>query len=178
MKRIISQRTVYFFGVEGESEQSFVAWLQRLSDQQGLSQHYQIENLGGGGYRQMLNEMLKLLRQKKQTRHSILVVDSDRSENGDDGMSIQELRKQASKHKITVILQKPNIEGVFLRMLGKKVQRNAKDALIRKWPIYKKPMNADSITKKFGLNDLLRAANQCEELMLLVNELGFNSTFP
>lgn len=59
-KKIIQQRTRYFLAVEGESEQSFIKWLQNLADQNGLHVHLDCQPLGGGGYEMMLNNNEKI----------------------------------------------------------------------------------------------------------------------
>jgi hypothetical protein len=51
--QIIKIRARFFVAVEGESEQSFVTWLQRLSDKE-LHIHLDSVLLGGGGFKSML----------------------------------------------------------------------------------------------------------------------------
>jgi hypothetical protein len=52
--QIIEKRARFFAAVEGESEQSFVAWLQMLS-QKDLHIHLDTVLLGGGGFKSMLD---------------------------------------------------------------------------------------------------------------------------
>jgi bisphosphoglycerate-dependent phosphoglycerate mutase len=58
-KRIIQQRKRIFIAAEGESEQSFVKWLQQLSDQQRLHIHLDCQTLEGGGYKTMLERAVR-----------------------------------------------------------------------------------------------------------------------
>lgn len=60
MIKIVKQRTRFHAAVEGEGEQSFIKWLQNLSDQQGLHIHLDCQLIGGGGYKSMLNEAVKV----------------------------------------------------------------------------------------------------------------------
>lgn len=64
LKRI-ARRTSFFVAVEGEGEQSFIAWLQRLSDRSGLHIYLDCHVLGGGGYKTMLAGAVRCSKQKK-----------------------------------------------------------------------------------------------------------------
>ena len=112
--RIIRKR--FFVAVEGESEQSFVTWLQRLAEKE-LHIHLDGVPLGGGGFKSMLQKAVKL--HKRRCRIGVyqdrfLIVDWDRAEQGD--WSIEKLRHEAARFKFAVVVQKPNHEGLLLRM--------------------------------------------------------------
>jgi len=82
----IRKRTRYFVGAEGESEQSFIKWLQDLSEQQNLHIHLDCYPLGGGGYSGMLRTALLYRRRglsKGGYHRSFLIVDGDRADTGD-----------------------------------------------------------------------------------------------
>lgn len=139
-KKIILQRTRYFFSVEGEGEQSVIKWMQELSDQNGLHVHLDCEVLKGGGYKTMLERAIRCRKRKERQKAkcSILLVDSDRADH-DDGWSLSRLRQEAAIHKITVCVQNPNLEGLFLRLMpGKEGLQPDKaniQALLRNaWP--------------------------------------------
>src|SRR5438874_1794305 len=110
--RIIKTRARFFIAVEGESEQSFVTWLQVLS-QTDLHIHLDSVPLGGGGFKSMLENAVRQHKRRCKTsgayKARFLIVDKDRSEQGD--WSIEKLRREAAKHKITVCVQSPNLEG-------------------------------------------------------------------
>ena len=55
-RKIIKQRQRIFIAAEGESEQSFVKWLQQLSDEKELHVHLDCLALNGGGYKPMLEK--------------------------------------------------------------------------------------------------------------------------
>lgn len=94
--KIILPRTKFFFAVEGPGEQSFIKWLQELSDRKGLHLNLDCEPLGGGGYATMFKRTMKYrqLRERRQAKSSILLVDSDRAARDDDGWTLQNYEKK------------------------------------------------------------------------------------
>ncbi len=164
--------------VEGESEQSFVAWLQILS-QEELHIHLDVVLLGGGGFKSMLERAVQQHRRRCKSaglyRGRFLMVDGDRAEQGD--WSIEKLRREADKHKIIVCVQSPNHEGLLLKMM-RGMERavldaaSAKRKLKDRWPNYQKPMNAYALKRQFSLDDLLRAAGVDSDLRILLGEIG------
>src|SRR6266513_1493055 len=103
---IIKIRARFFVAVEGESEQSFVKWLQLLSSEKSLHIHLDSFPLCGGGFKKML---AKAARRHKQNcriapyQDQFLIVDRDRAEQVD--CSIEELKREAAKHQFTVCVQ-------------------------------------------------------------------------
>ena len=65
-KKLIIQRTRHFFAVEGEGEQSFIKWIQELSDQNELHVHLDCEVLKGGGYKTMLKGAIRCQKRKER----------------------------------------------------------------------------------------------------------------
>ncbi len=164
--------------VEGESEQSFVTWLQGLSEKQP---HIHLDGfpLGGGGFKSMLEKAVRLHKRRCRTkgayRDRFLIVDGDRAEQGD--WTIEKLRRAAAKHKITVCVQSPNHEGLLLRMIPG-MEREIPDAasgekkLKSRWPGYEKPMNAHALGRQFSLEDLLRVATVDFDIATLLKRIG------
>ena len=176
--QIIKTRARFFVAVEGESEQSFVTWLQALS-QKELHIHLDGVPLGGGGFKSMLQKAVRLHKRRRRTkgayRDRILIVDGDRAEQGD--WSIEKLRREAAKHKIIVCVQSPNHEGLLLRMMPG-MEREIPDAasaqtkLKSRWPSYQKPVNAHALRRQFSLDDLLRVASVDSDLATLLKRIG------
>jgi hypothetical protein len=176
--KIIEPRERFFLAVEGQSEESFVRWLQVLSDKKGLHIHLHTFLLGGGGFKSMRQEaarLHKLHSRKSGYRDRFLIVDRDRAEQGDS--PIEQLRCEAAKHKITVCAQSPNHEGLLLRMMPG-MEREIADAasaeikLRTLWPSYRKPMSAQELVRRFSLDDLLRVANLDPDLQTLLRKIG------
>src|SRR5437899_1535069 len=163
--RIIKKRARFFVAVEGESEQALVTWLQALSEKE-LHIHLDGFPLGGGGFKSMLQKAVRQHKRRCRTagayRDRFLIVDSNRAEQGD--WSIEQLRREAAKHKIIVCVQSPNHEGLLLRMMPG-MEREIPDAasaqtkLKSRWPSYQKPVNAHALRRQFSLDDLLRVAS-------------------
>lgn len=176
--QIIKTRARFFVAVEGENEQSFVTWLQALS-QKELHIHLDGIPLGGGGFKSMLQKAVHLHKRRCRTsgayKDRFLVVDGDRAEQGD--WSIEKLRREAAKHKITVYVQSPNHEGLLLRMM-RGMEHEIPDAasaetrLKSRWPNYQKPVNAHALGRQFSLDDLLRVANVDPDLETLLKRIG------
>ena len=118
MRQLIRQRARFFVAVEGQSEQSFVTWMQTLAGEMNLPIHLDSILLGGGGFSSMLEravrEHAKRVRSKGTYRSRFLLVDEDRAGHGD--WPVERLREEASKHDIIVCIQRPNHEGVLYRM--------------------------------------------------------------
>ncbi len=175
--QVIKTRARFFVAVEGESEQSFITWLQRLS-QKELHIHLDAVPLGGGGFNSMLQKAVRFHKRRCRTgayQDRFLVVDGDRAEQGD--WSIEKLRREAAKHKITVCVQNPNHEGLLLRMMPG-MEREIPDAasaetrLKSRWKDYRKPVNAQALGRKFSLDDLLRVASADSDLETLLKKIG------
>ena len=179
MRKIIQQRKRIYIAVEGEGEQSFIKWLQLLADQRNLYMHLDCQLLGGGGYKPMLYKAVRQRERKDRckAKSSILLVDSDRDERGDDGWSLSRLKEEANKQKITVCAQNPNQEGLLLRMMKAPLKPSAgslTEQLRRRWPDYQKPVNAQTLASKFSLDNLLHVAHVDLELETLLSVIGFS----
>ncbi len=179
-RRIILQRTRFFFSVEGEGEQSVIKWIQELADQNGLHIHLDCEVLKGGGYKTMLKSTIHYQKRKERqkAKSSILLVDGDRAD-GDDGWSISQLKQEAFRHNIVVCVQNPNLEGLLLRLMpGKEnlqpVGSNVQAQLRSVWPSYKKPADTRTLAGKFTLADLLRVAKIDSELNTMLSIIGLS----
>ncbi|OGV28536.1 MAG: hypothetical protein A3E88_07405 [Legionellales bacterium RIFCSPHIGHO2_12_FULL_35_11] len=89
-----------YLAVEGESEQSFIKFLQQISDQNNIHVHLDCEVLGGGGYKTMLQRAityrLRRERYKGKAKISILIVDTDRADKDEDGWTLKKLTSEAN----------------------------------------------------------------------------------
>ena len=121
-RKIIIQRKRIYLAVEGESEQSFIKFLQQISDQNNIHVHLDCEVLGGGGYKTMLEKAISYRSRREKNKGSakisILIVDTDRADKNEDGWSLEQLTLEANKYHFDVCLQKPNLEGLLLRMFS------------------------------------------------------------
>lgn len=165
--------------VEGEGEQSFVTWLQRLIDQYKLPIHLDCKILNSGGYSKMLEAAVKDSRYKLKNKANILLLDTDRAERGDDLWSLDKLRAEADKKKFKTCFQRPKQEGLLLRMFkgNECLVPNSNDVdekLLKQWPEYKKPINTHTLNSKFILEDLIRVARWDEDIKNLLSIIGLH----
>lgn len=97
----------------------------------------------------------------------MVLLDRDRLQrdrkNGRDAHAV------ASRWRLEIVFQDPNLEGLLLRLHPGYEHRRpaAKDtlaALRRVWREYSKPPTADELIQRFALDDLRRAARHDDEL--------------
>jgi len=175
----IPQRARFFLAAEGESEQSLVKWWQELSDQQGLHIHLECHPLGGGGFSSMLERAISFRKRglaKAPYKESFLIIDEDRASSGD--WSVSRLKQEAAAKKIIVCGQKPNLEGLLVRMMPGKEYATFSNAssslqqLSSAWPSYEKPTDARTLGSRYSLNDLRRIAQIDQDLRLILSAIG------
>ncbi len=178
---MIQKRVRYFLAGEGPGDQSFIRWLQILADKNGLHIHLDCEPLTGGSYETMLKKAVYLKKRNDKTKTKakacILLVDSDRATQRDDGWSLAQLKEAAEKENFIVCVQRPNQEGILLRLLTGKANLElntvkTKEKLNQAWPTYKKPVDAYTLSAKFSIEDLARAAKVDPELKILLLKIG------
>ncbi len=179
----LKPRTRFFLAVEGESEQSFAKWIQDLAGAE-LSIHLDVHVLGGGGFTSML-EKAKYTHAKKAAAHGpykkrILLLDSDRADRADNpDWPEEKLRKAVSASGFILCLQRPNHEGILLRLNPGAETRRCADAasaeklLKQHWPGYKKPTDARELRGRFTRDDLIRAGRHDPDLGALLAAIGF-----
>jgi hypothetical protein len=135
-------------------------------------------SLGGGGFKSMLREAVRLHQLNSAIvpyQDRFLLVDRDRAEQGD--WSIAKLKREAAKHNIIVCAQNPNHEGLLLRMMpGMESEiadsASAETKLKGLWPSYRKPMTSYELLRQFSLEDLLRVARLDPDLQTLLKKIG------
>ncbi|MHB1949673.1 MAG: RloB domain-containing protein [Gammaproteobacteria bacterium] len=180
-KKIIIQRRRIFLAVEGEGEQSFIKLLQQFSDQNNIHVHLDCEVLNGGGYKVMLERAVSYRSRKEKykgkAKESVLIVDADRADNKDDPWSLEQLTKKASQKGFAICIQKPNLEGLLLRMLpgNDQLSPNAATAhklLTKQWQNYQKPADTRTLMSKYSYEDLIRASRSDQHLKDLLIKIG------
>lgn len=181
-RKIITQRKRIYLAVEGESEQSFVKFLQQISDQNNIHVHLDCDVLGGGGYKTMLERAIAYRARREKSKGkaimSILIVDTDRADKNEDGWLLEKLVVVANKNHFVVCLQKPNLEGLLLRMLPGNEHSYANafsvhHQLLKVWSNYQKPADTRTLMNKFSHSDLIRAAKSDPHLSNLLLKIGF-----
>ncbi|MCE0484761.1 MAG: hypothetical protein LV479_11055 [Methylacidiphilales bacterium] len=174
----IPKRIRYFVAVEGESEQSFVRWLQYLADAE-LHIHLDTYPLGGGGFASMLektvNEHKKRAGRHGTYKNRFLIIDADRANSND--WPLDQLRAEAHTHHIKVIVQRPNHEGLLYRIISHEVHdipvANAAQARLRRhWEHYEKPADAAQLRRHLNFDALIKVADVDPDVETLLRGIG------
>ena len=167
-------RTRIFVGCEGRGEQAFIRWLQELSDAAERWLHLDAHDLAGGAPGSMLVRAAAVRDRSRKTygsyRASALLLDADQL----PAPSAQAAFEAAARRSgFEVIWQRPNQEGLLLRLHGGEETRMPPstatgDELRRVWPDHRKPVNARLLNQRFSKADLARAAVHDDQLQALL----------
>ena len=177
----VEPRRVIFIGVEGKSDLAFTRFLQSCCDEEGLHLHLKVTKGSGGDSVSVVREAdryLKMHPGRGDISHSLVLLDRDRYPQ--DVQAGRDPQALASKAKLEIIFQNPNLEGLLLRLhQGHESRIIAADdsmAELRKvWPEYGKSqslLTADELKRRFTVSDLRRAASYDQELRRLLDVLG------
>ena len=181
--RRIKIKSRFFVGVEGESERGLVKFIQQHANSNDLSCYLDCRILYGGGYQIMLKtaeaSRKRELKKGGKYKKSFLLIDEDRAIKKED-IAMINMKQIASSKDIRVCFQKPNLEGLYLRMFpgNERLQPNVQTVhkqLKYFWPEYYecKPVDSYTLNKKYKLEDLLRVATFDPDLKILLEEIGF-----
>jgi hypothetical protein len=182
---MIERRSRIFLGCEGESEQGYGVFLQRLADAAALNIHIVIKNLQPAGDPLALAQKAVLIFDKENQKAALIgkaiMLDADRlSEAQDRGRQALEL---LARERFTTIWQRPDHEGLLLRHFAghehDDPQRGrSMQALQALWPGYRKNMAAADLQRGLTLEHVARAARVTPELMSLLRMIGLERGKP
>jgi hypothetical protein len=177
---IIKRRARIFLGCEGESEQGYGAFLQKLADESGLSVHVLPVNLQPAGDPIALVEkaVKSYAREEKKGGFAgkAIVLDVDRlAELPDHGQRVLNL---LTHEQFCAIWQRPDHEGFLLRHFAGHDQDDpprgrSMAALQTVWPAYHKNMSAVDLKRTLSIAHVERAAAVIPELRVLLKLIGF-----
>jgi hypothetical protein len=177
----IRRRNRIFLACEGESEQAYGAFLQKLSDAAGKSVHLVARKIHPGGNPLRLAGRAVDALAKEQAKvpcvAQFMLMDTDMMAQ----MPAEALQAIAllDKNGFVVIGQDPDHEGLLLRHFADHVHRVLQPgqtlaALIAVWPTYRKNMPAAELQKKLAREDVLRAGGAVPTLMTLAQQIGLD----
>lgn len=176
-RRSVEPRRVIFIGVEGKSDQAFVRFLGRCCEEAGLRLHLDVRPGSGGDSVAVVEEAARHLRHsgKSNIRNRLVLLDRDRIEQ--DLQAGRDAQTVASRAKLEIIFQEPNLEGLLIRLHQGQENRiiaadNAMAELRKIWPEYSKQLTADQLSQRFALSDVQRAAQHDSELQRLLTVIG------
>ncbi len=176
-RRSVEPRRVIFIGVEGKSDQAFARFLGNCCQEAGLHLHLDVKPGSGGDSVAVVEEAVRHLRHsgKSNIRNRLVLLDRDRIKQ--DLQAGRDAQAVASRAKLEIIFQEPNLEGLLIRLHQGQENRiiaadNAMAELRKVWPEYSKPPTADQLSKRFTLSDVQRAAQHDSGLQRLLKVLG------
>jgi hypothetical protein len=179
-RRTIERRARIFLGCEGESEQGYGVFLQRLADEHGLRVHIVPVNLRPGGDPLALSEkaVKAYAREAGKGRFAgkVILLDADRLEEPPDrGLSALDLLRREG---FTTIWQRPDHEGILLRHFAghehdDPPRGRSFTALQAVWPGYHKNMSARELKRILSITHVQHAAGVIPELRALLTMIGF-----
>lgn len=174
----IEPRQVIFIGTEGRSERAFVQFLQRCCEEAELRVHLPVKSGSGGGSVAVIRDAARYLKRLGREDIGAELVLLDRDRIVQDEREGRDARAEASKAKLEIIFQDPNLEGVLLRLHKGQESRqivapSAKIELRKMWLGYdKSALTADRLRQRFSSADVRRAARYDEQLARLLEILG------
>lgn len=177
--RRYARKRVVLVGTEGASERGFVGFLQRCCNEEAVPTHLRAWLGKGGDSMAVVAGMQRYLHRNSfasEIRTKIVLLDEDRiAADRRSGRDAVALARQAG---IEVILQRPSLEGVLVRLHPSQEARHvvgdAERELRRLWPDYTKPPTAAALFERFGLEDLIRAASRDSSLAALLSRVGLD----
>ena len=180
--RSIKPKRVIFIGVEGESDRAFARFLEGCCDREGRRLSLLIKPGGGGDSVSVVEEAGRYLArnpEKRGIRDRLVLLDRDRIPQ--DLKAGRDAQAAASRLKLTIIFQDPNLEGLLFRLYQgherRRITAGKAMAELRKvWHEYDKPPTADQLSGRFTLSDVRRAARYDKELRQLLEILGLASS--
>ena len=178
-RRSVEPRRVIFIGVEGKSDQAFARFLGHCCEEAGQHLHLEVKPGSGGDSVAVVEEAARYLKRsgKSNIRNRLVLLDRDRIKQDLQAGRRRDARVVASKAKLKIIFQNPNLEGLLIRLHpgqeNRKITAGKAMAELRKvWPEYSKPPTADQLSQRFTLSDVQRAAQHDSELQRLLEVLG------
>ena len=177
---VVPSRKAFFIGVEGPSDEAFIAFLQRCCDREGLHVHLRASAARGGSPRSVVEGAARALGRlpRRQFADRLVLVDADRVEQ--DPQERQEASTVAERRGLRLVYSRPNLEGLLVRLhAGRERSRvtagHALQELRRLWPDYMKSLTVHELTQRFTSVDLKRAAQHDDQLRTLLRIVGLMS---
>ena len=167
----MQKRKLILLGCEGKSERAYAALLNQFVREADLP--VQIRPLS-----RVRLLLIKTRTDRKQYPWMGILLDSDQVQSGHSDLRAREAHRLAKEHGINLIWQDPCHEGLLLRHMPRqeKIQPvnciDAQRKLVAIWDNYQKPMNANQLARRIGLEDVQRVARAEPDLKKLLQATG------
>ncbi len=163
----IPKRPRFYVGCEGQSEVSYVAWIQDLCEGEVVRITVERDDLSSGDPLSRVREAIRRIKQKESGREPFracfILLDSDQA--GADQRKADLAMQLAHDSGVRLVWQRPCHEGFLLRhFAGHENDLPASSALADQalrnvWPNYAKPMDKRDLSRRLSKQDIVRAAN-------------------
>jgi hypothetical protein len=171
--RKIPKRLRFYLGCEGQSEVSYIAWIQDLCEAENIRIAVERDDLSSGDPLSRVIEAIRRIKQKEAGREPFkacfILLDRDQAD--------ADLHK-AENNGIGLVWQRPCHEGFLLRhFAGHENDLPANCALADQtlknvWPIYDKPMDKRDLSRGLSKQEVVRAANNDPAFANLLSAFG------
>lgn len=178
--RRIQQRARFYVGCEGQSEVAYISFLRDLCEAQGVRVTVDADDLSSGDPLSRVHEAIRRVKQKEHSRESFkakfILLDSDQAE--EHRQKAEQARQLAERNGIVLVWQRPCHEGFLLRHFSgheTDLPANAKlarQALLKVWGNYSKPMDKRDLCRRLTLEDIARVSNGNTAFASFLDQLG------
>jgi hypothetical protein len=182
MRHSLPQRTLYFVGCEGDSEQAYLALLNKLAEERGLyiGIHGDRLNPGAGDPLELVKKAIQRLedRRRRSTKYRYTAVFLDADTREQHSERARQALLMARDADIQLVWQTPNPEAVLLRNLDgcQDLRPDATQSLAelkKRWPEYDKSgISAHRLSLRIGYQQVVQAANVEHELGTFLRRIG------
>jgi RloB-like protein len=178
--RKIPKRPRFYLGCEGQSEVSYIAWIQDLCEAEDIRIAVERDDLSSGDPLSRVNEAIRRIKQKQAGREPFkacfILLDRDQADA--DPHKADVAIRLAENKGIGLVWQRPCHEGFLLRhFAGHENDLPANCALADQtlknvWPIYDKPMDKRDLSSGLSKQEVVRAANNDPAFANLLSAFG------
>lgn len=178
--RKIPKRPRFYVGCEGQSEVSYIAWVQDLCEDEEVRITVERDDLSSGDPLSRVREAIRRIEQKEAGKEPFkacfILLDSDQAEADQQRANLA--AQLAADSGIGLVWQRPCHEGFLLRHFAghenalPATSALAEQALRNAWPNYAKPMDKRDLSRRLSKQDVVRAASNDAAFAGLLSAFG------
>lgn len=178
-------RVRFFLACEGESEYSYVKFLNGLADKHS-SKHVHLDpfviNGGGNPHTTLERSRTKYEAEAKKVKklggyeEKLILMDEDTYQKFSSNDK-REFKRKLKKEKFGIIWQRPDHEGFLIRHFSNSVTPrlgHTMDQLQKFWVNYNKNMSVIDIESRLDIRCVKFASNSVPEFKKFLKTIGFN----
>lgn len=176
-----NKRKRVFVACEGESERGYAGFLWDLSEEIGLSLHFDLQTCPGGDHLAIVQRAMDTMKRRAQQHgrfwKTAIFLDSDR--RGEHAERTSQADRMIAQSGMLPIWSNPCLEALILRPfpgcehLSPPTSNLAHQELLRHWPDYGKPVSRATLRAKFEIVHVQRASGTNPHLLRFLKAIGF-----